>query len=127
MRWHDTAALVFGLLSLTSLACNSQALPSAEDVSSTPTSAGEDIGPPLYATPVRTPPIPPIREARSGVAVDPIVVADCRLAVIEKQDVPSQREGVLLFLGREVQGGNGCLPTGSSPLKSAGSVNESGA
>ena len=30
------------------------------------------------------------------------MLADCRLAVIHKQDVPSQRDGVLLFVGREV-------------------------
>jgi WD40 repeat protein len=37
--------------------------------------------------------------------VDPIVIADCRLTVIEKQDVPSQREGELLFIGTEVEPG----------------------
>lgn len=33
---------------------------------------------------------------------DPIVVPGCRLAVIHKQDVPSQREGVLFWVGTEV-------------------------
>ena len=36
---------------------------------------------------------------------DPVVIADCRISVIDKQDVPSQRDGVLLFVGREVRPG----------------------
>ncbi len=44
--------------------------------------------PPLVALP------PPVRK---GVA-DPVVVTDCQLTVIDKQDVPSQRDGVILAI-----------------------------
>jgi WD40 repeat protein len=43
--------------------------------------------------------------ARAVVASDPIVVPACHLVVIEKQEVPSQRDGILLFMGTEVQPG----------------------
>ncbi len=39
----------------------------------------------------------------SAVALDPIVIPLSRLDLIEKIDVPSQRDGVLLFLGIEVK------------------------
>ena len=35
----------------------------------------------------------------------PIVVPDCRLTVLHKQEVPSQREGVVLFFGRQAEPG----------------------
>jgi WD40 repeat protein len=41
---------------------------------------------------------------------DPIVVADGRLTVIRKQDVPCQRDGVLLVIGDEVQPGEEVPP-----------------
>ena len=34
-----------------------------------------------------------------------IVLPECRLTVMEKQDVPSQREGVILFIGSEIEPG----------------------
>lgn len=46
----------------------------------------------------------------SGIAKDPVVIPDCRLTVIDKQDVPSQREGVILFVGTELQPGEQVPP-----------------
>src|SRR5262249_54769235 len=40
-----------------------------------------------------------------GVAADPVVMPNCKLAVIVKQDVPALREGYLEFVGREIQPG----------------------
>lgn len=54
---------------------------------------------PLYGT-ADSQPLEPVRRDS---ATEPIVIADCRFAVIDKQDVPSQRDGVLLFVGREVR------------------------
>lgn len=45
---------------------------------------------------------PAVRSVRSGTSSDPIVITDCRLAVVDKQDVPSQRDGVLLFVGTDI-------------------------
>lgn len=43
--------------------------------------------------------------APAALVRQPIVVPDCRLAVCDKQDVPSQREGKLLFVGTELAPG----------------------
>jgi WD40 repeat protein len=59
---------------------------------------------PLYRCAAR-----PAQEAAArdrGSAVDPVVIPDCRLTVIDKQDVPSQREGVILAIGAEVRPGD---------------------
>ena len=45
---------------------------------------------------------PPRREA---VVADPITIPDCRLTVIDKEDVPSQKEGVIVCIGTEIQPG----------------------
>lgn len=47
----------------------------------------------------------PTRPNRGTVIVDPVVIPRCTLTVIEKQDVPSQRDGVMLFIGTEVKPG----------------------
>lgn len=47
----------------------------------------------------------PGRPGRGTVAVDPVVIPRCTLTVIEKQEVPSQRDGVILFIGTEVKPG----------------------
>jgi WD40 repeat protein len=56
--------------------------------------------------------IPPLRRhVRLGqVAADPIVIPDCRLTVIDKQDVPCQLDGVILAIGREVKAGEAVPP-----------------
>jgi WD40 repeat protein len=66
-----------------------------------PVAATDAIGEPLY------PPcsVEPAGRARPPRALDPIVIRDCRLTVIDKQDVPSQRDGKLLFIGTEVDPG----------------------
>jgi multidrug efflux pump subunit AcrA (membrane-fusion protein) len=43
--------------------------------------------------------------AAPDIAADPIVIPDCRVTVAERQDVPSQRDGILLFVGTEVKPG----------------------
>ena len=40
--------------------------------------------------------------AASSYCADPLVVPECRLVVAERQEAPSQREGVLLFVGTEI-------------------------
>src|SRR5262249_25036878 len=36
---------------------------------------------------------------------EPVVIADCRLTALEKQEVPSQRDGVVDFIGTEITSG----------------------
>src|SRR5262245_27290705 len=71
--------------------------PTEERAADSPTVA---IGKPLYAerTPAAIVPAAPI-----AVQAEPIVVPDCRLTVVEKQDVPSQRDGVLLCIATEIE------------------------
>src|SRR2546430_2773886 len=60
-------------------------------------------GEPLYQA--GPPPfVPPSQPAGPQVRT-PLVLPDCRLSVCDKQDVPSQREGVLLVVGTEVEPG----------------------
>jgi WD40 repeat protein len=42
---------------------------------------------------------------RLGGSIDPIVIYGCRIRVIDRQEVPSQRDGVLLFIGTAVKPG----------------------
>jgi WD40 repeat protein len=64
------------------------------------------IGDPLYP-PCFMVPAGPAQLPRGA---DPVVIPDCRLTVIDKQDVPSQRDGELLFIGTEVDPGQS-IPT----------------
>jgi WD40 repeat protein len=59
------------------------------------------IGEPLYP-PCSLEPAGPAHPPRG---VDPIVIRDCRLTVIDKQDVPSRRDGEILFIGTEIDPG----------------------
>jgi hypothetical protein len=43
--------------------------------------------------------------AAPDIAADPIVIPDCRVTMAERQDVPSQRDGILLFIGTEIKPG----------------------
>ncbi|HZU35044.1 MAG TPA: hypothetical protein VFA18_04005, partial [Gemmataceae bacterium] len=66
------------------------------------------IGTPLYtdtASAVAT----PLPEASSPSA-DPVVIPECQLTVIEKQDVPSRRDGVLLYIGTPLKPGESGPP-----------------
>lgn len=65
-----------------------------------------ELGEPLSARAKAAPPVPP----RPKLAADPIVVENCRLAVMEKVDVPSQRDGVILFIGTDVKPGETIPP-----------------
>jgi WD40 repeat protein len=56
--------------------------------------------------PLRSAPLP----AQSPIAPDPIVIPDCRLAVIERQEVPSQRDGVLLYICTDIKPGEQVPP-----------------
>ena len=66
-------------------------------------SASVDIGKPLYAPKeIAAPRIDPANP--QGVAVDPVVVP-CHLTVVNKEDVPSLRDGSLNFIGTELKPG----------------------
>jgi WD40 repeat protein len=56
-----------------------------------------EIGPPLFPSA----PIAALRR-RPRPAREPLAIGDCRVVVFEKEDVPAQHEGVLLFIGTEV-------------------------
>jgi multidrug efflux pump subunit AcrA (membrane-fusion protein) len=72
-----------------------------------PTTLVSSIGPPLYTPLVPSAPALPHR-AEHGQSR--IVLPDCRLTVMEKQDVPSQRDGVILFVGSEIEPGHEPAP-----------------
>lgn len=56
------------------------------------------IGDPLYAAGRA-----PARRAESEKAIaDPVTINDCRLTVFEKEEVPSQRNGVIWIIGTEI-------------------------
>lgn len=57
------------------------------------------LGKALYAPAIPSPAAPLTQAGR----IEPVIVPECRLTVVEKQDVPSQRDGVLLFLGTEIE------------------------
>src|SRR6516164_4334526 len=42
---------------------------------------------------------------KKNLTTDPIVIPNARLALIRKQEVPAQREGVLVFIGIEIRPG----------------------
>ncbi len=45
----------------------------------------------------------PLPRPRPSAPSSSLVIPDCRLTIIDKQEVPSQRDGVLLFVGTEVE------------------------
>lgn len=63
-----------------------------------------EIGPPLFPSAPAAAPRPRPRPAR-----EPLAIGDCRVVVFEKEDVPAQHEGVLLFIGTEVAEGEAVL------------------
>ncbi|MGE3806549.1 MAG: WD40 repeat domain-containing protein [Gemmataceae bacterium] len=77
------------------------------DAADTPPPAAHhrDVGKPLYArSEVVAPVVTPLP------AVDPVVLRDCRVNVIDKQEVPCPRDGILLFVGTEIQPGEQVPP-----------------
>jgi WD40 repeat protein len=67
------------------------------------------VGDPLYQGKLTNPAANPIGR-KASVLEDPLVIPDCRLTVIHKQEVPSERDGVLLFIGTEIQPGEETPP-----------------
>jgi WD40 repeat protein len=56
------------------------------------------IGAPLYAEGAAVKPVPAPEKYRA----DPVAIDECRLTPLDKQEVPSQRNGVIWFIGTEV-------------------------
>jgi WD40 repeat protein len=81
---------------------NVAVLPKPKDTNAAKVSIGADLYAKAAIQPVQTAPAP--AEKRT-IAVDPIVIPNTRLGLIESQDVPSQRDGVLDFVGIEVKEG----------------------
>ena len=104
-------SLAVGLFALTITACNGGQPPqpansrSAEEgtLDAGVAPVQKAIGKPLFVMAAAGAPAAVAPQPRSGLALDPIVVPECRLTVLDKQDVPSQRDGVLLVIGTEVQ------------------------
>jgi hypothetical protein len=52
--------------------------------------------------------------------VDPILIPNCELDIIEKQEVPSEKEGVLVFAGTDVKAGEDVPPEKQLPAAHLG-------
>jgi WD40 repeat protein len=106
MSLAATAAAGVGLIGL--VGCNNSdetATPDAKVTASEAAPASGVVGERLYAvrdveTKNATPTLAPNREK-----VDPVVIYGCRLTVIDKFDLASPREGILLFLGTDLKPG----------------------
>jgi WD40 repeat protein len=72
--------------------------------------AGSGDGQPGAALYSNAPLRKPERSHAAEGPVDPIVIPDCRLVEWEKQDVPSQRDGKIDFIGTEIQEGENVPP-----------------
>jgi len=95
-------AFVLGMTVLGITACNG---PTTKPTGSPDSSIEEtyqsspDVGDTLYKA--ESPPVLVPQPTEGQKLVDPIVIPDCRLTVFEKQDVPANKDGTLLFLGTE--------------------------
>jgi WD40 repeat protein len=65
-----------------------------------------DVGDPLYRPAKEAPQQP----AAVKVGPDPIAFADGHFIIVNKADVPSQKDGLLLFIGEEVEQGDPAQP-----------------
>jgi len=89
---------------LCTVACNARSQgggkggPAEGGVQAGAPAAAQDIGERLYRGPAAPADDQPAPADRRAVAADPIVIRDCRLAVIQKRDVPAERDGVLMSL-----------------------------
>jgi WD40 repeat protein len=81
--------------------CSSDRSRPSGDAEGNDAAATADIGEALYS--VTGHKFPPVQ--RTEIAADPILVFDCHLTVIDRQEVPSQREGVIAFVGTELKPG----------------------
>ena len=93
--------LILGAVSLAAVACYRGWSPAARAEGASDAAEGTAPPPAAAALPSPTDTAKPPRPEPAPVA-DPIIVPDCRLSVIDKQEVPSQRDGVLLLVGTEV-------------------------
>lgn len=75
--------------------------------------AKPEPGGPLYKA-AAAQPAPKSVGLQSTIAAEPIVISNCRLGLIDKLDVPAQRDGVLMFIGIEMKEGEE-LPMGETP------------
>lgn len=75
-----------------------------------PTAGAKDIGAPLY--PPQEPPAPAeaAAPAHGDALVDPIVVPDCRLQVIQKEEVPAERDAVVKYVATPAKDGEAVPP-----------------
>lgn len=74
-----------------------------------PVASAKEIGAPLY--PPQDPPAPAETAAPHGdPLVDPIVVPDCRLQVIQKEEVPAQRDAVVKYIATPAKDGEAIPP-----------------
>lgn len=60
------------------------------------------------------------RDRQSQVMTEPVLIPDCLLVIFDKQDVPSEKEGVIIFIGTEVQEGEKVPPEKQLPAAHLG-------
>jgi HlyD family secretion protein len=63
----------------------------------------------------RQPEVYVYRKENAHVFREPVIIPDCPLAIVEKQEVASEKEGVLLFIGTELQMGESVPPEKQLP------------
>src|SRR5262249_38721991 len=102
MPVHRVCCLILGFTLLAGSACD-RAYPQAAPRTDLPPS----VSPPAVPRTAEAapPPQPTAPPTSSRLANDSLLIRDCRWSVIERQEVPSQRDGVLLFVGTEVKPG----------------------
>jgi WD40 repeat protein len=83
--------LPLSLLLLALTACGSSSTPSGPKESASGSNGPAPSGPPLYTVTVPDKADPP----PAGIAAAPVIIPDCRLVPIDKQDVPSRYDGML--------------------------------
>ena len=103
MLYRRLVSFVLLLATLSVFACTEDSDPTPAEPPAEDSPAASEIDPLLY------PPAPEdeaaFRPQRFTGSADPIVLPDCRLTVFRKQDVASQRDGVLLVVGSPLQPG----------------------
>lgn len=100
---------LLGLLALSLGACNGSNDP-GKGKGNAPGTPGQPNGKKLYEHKGKMGGSLPHASSSSGPVADMLVVNDCHLAVIDRQDVPCQREGVVKFIGTEIQAGEEVPP-----------------
>ncbi|MCS6852259.1 MAG: HlyD family efflux transporter periplasmic adaptor subunit [Gemmataceae bacterium] len=114
MRYTLASTASLGLLAVVLAGCNSPASPAVAasdktaptDEEATTRSLHErETGAPLYQ--VEAPKLPDAdgHAKPDEILPDPVVLHNSRVTIYEKREVPSQREGVVLCIGRELEPG----------------------